>query len=196
MTDWQLGRYMPAILMSVPTFTAIYLYQSTVANLVAAVSFALVVFSSIDPARRQTYPSLRYLSIGPILVLFIFSRGIIGGFVLIFPYLTLGDSVILALSVFIWEIGLYYSQLQQTTLVMRNKLIDNGYVADEVESELMGLGKYFSRNLKLSLLVSVLAFAAIYVVPKVSAEILVLLIMFLVSYLVLSRYVIRDVPKF
>jgi hypothetical protein len=167
-----------------------------VANLVAAVSFALVVFSSIDPARRQTYPSLRYLSIGPILVLFIFSRGIIGGFVLIFPYLTLGDSVILALSVFIWEIGLYYSQLQQTTLVMRNKLIDNGYVADEVESELMGLGKYFSRNLKLSLLVSVLAFAAIYVVPKISAEILVLLIMFLVSYLVLSRYVIRDVPKF
>ncbi len=181
--------------MSVPTFAAIYIYQSTAANLVAAASFAMVIFSSMDNGRKPAFPSLNYLSIAPILILFVFSRGLIGGYVLVFPYLDLAASIILSLSVFVWEIGLYYNQLYQTSALIRSKLGDNGYEEGEVEDELQNFSKYFSRNARRSLAISIVAFAAVYILPKISAEIFVLLIIFLVAYLLLARYVIRDVPR-
>jgi len=178
--------------MFLPSLSVILLVPSSLSLALAIVPMLMVTIAVIIPDRSKASISLRYYSIVPVFVVILFSRGFLASQIAVFPYISNTAGIIIGISLLSWESGLIVTQYSQTAINARSILLEHGYETDETEREFHIFRNQILKNILISAAVSLLLYVILFIVPKIRTNVFILIIIFLVVYILLSRVFVRS----
>ncbi|MCL4327102.1 MAG: hypothetical protein M1149_02190 [Candidatus Thermoplasmatota archaeon] len=180
------------ILMYFPSLIIILIAPSGLSLIFAVLPIIMVTAAVMIPERTRASISLRYYSIVPSLFVILFSRGFLASQIAVFPYIGSTLGIILGIGMVLWESGLIITQYTQTAINARSTLLDHGYDTEEIAREFIIFRNQVTRNVVISGAVSLFLFVILFVLPKIRTNVFILIIIFLIVYISLSRLFVRS----